>query len=328
MEGSVTRRSSSSLPSYNRTYYGQSKERNNSSMFNSRSARGVGVLLACCIMYILSSRVFPLPSTSSLALEELPAFNYDGQASEATHLVVVAGHSVLNFAADLTAAATNDASWHLLEYQRNSGLPEAITSHIQTGVKLAESDPRALLVFSGGETRRDVGPVSEGASYYATADALSMWGNNNYVRSRTITEEYATDSFQNLLFSICRFREVTNSYPARITVVSFSFKKHRFQDLHAKSILWPVNAFSFVGIDPPPSTGFNLEKSSRGEQENAVKLFETDPFGCFSEPLIEKRRARNPFFRSHNYEQTCPEISRLLSYCGEGEFTGGTLPWS
>jgi hypothetical protein len=38
------------------------------------------------------------------------------------------------------------------------------------------------------------------------------------VRWRTLTEEHARDSFENLLFSVCRFRELTGTYPYNITV--------------------------------------------------------------------------------------------------------------
>lgn len=41
------------------------------------------------------------------------------------------------------------------------------------------------------------------------------------VRSRALTEEHARDSFENLLFSVCRFRELTGSYPHNITVKAF-----------------------------------------------------------------------------------------------------------
>jgi hypothetical protein len=38
-------------------------------------------------------------------------------------------------------------------------------------------------------------------------------------RDRVQTEEFARDSFENLLFSICRFRQVSQKYPERITIV-------------------------------------------------------------------------------------------------------------
>ena len=44
------------------------------------------------------------------------------------------------------------------------------------------------------------------------------------VRGRALTEEHARDSFENLLFSVCRFRELTGLYPQNITVSPFNLK--------------------------------------------------------------------------------------------------------
>jgi len=49
-----------------------------------------------------------------------------------------------------------DRSWYLLPYQLNSGLPSAINLHIQAGIDAAAADESALLVFSGGQSRREV----------------------------------------------------------------------------------------------------------------------------------------------------------------------------
>jgi hypothetical protein len=61
------------------------------------------------------------------------------------------------------------------------------------------------------------------------------------------TQEHARDSFENLLFSVCRFREVTGHYPRQITVASFEFKHARFADLHLKALQWPRQSFRFLG---------------------------------------------------------------------------------
>lgn len=47
------------------------------------------------------------------------------------------------------------------------------------------------------------GPKSEGESYFFVADHYDWWGKPD-LRARALTEEYARDSFENLLFSICR----------------------------------------------------------------------------------------------------------------------------
>ena len=147
------------------------------------------------------------------------------------------------------------------------------------------------------------------------------------VRARTITEEYATDSFQNLLFSICRFYEITGSYPQKITMVSFTFKRQRFEMLHASSIRWPLTNFHYVGVDPPSSTGFNIVESTNGEKNNSLLPYETDPYGCHTEILQQKRKERNPFARRAPYELTCPEMKDLLYWCGPLLIPKSQVPW-
>ena len=69
-------------------------------------------------------------------------------------------------------------------------------AHIRAGIQEAAQDPDSLLIFSGGETRAVTGPLTEGSSYFRVADALKLWLSN--VRARSVTEEFATDSFENL----------------------------------------------------------------------------------------------------------------------------------
>ena len=219
----------------------------------------------------------------------------------------------------------------LFDYQKGQGLPQAILAHIRGGIEAAGQDEESILIFSGGETRSMTGPVNEGTSYYRVADAMNLWTEDAVssatVRARTTTEEFATDSFQNLMFSICRFREVTGHYPKRITIVSFSFKKKRFVELHAPALRWPSNALEYIGHDPEESTGFNLKQASIGELKSAALPFETDPYGCNSKILQEKREGRNPFRRRAPYELTCPEMKSLLNWCGP-ELIGETnVPW-
>ena len=118
----------------------------------------------------------------------------------------MAGHSV-TIAGHLEDANQDEADWFLLPYQKHRGMPDAFVAHIQGGIQEAQADPASLLVFSGGQTRALTGPLSEGSSYYRVADAMNLWpttpeNNNNKkngtVRARTVAEEFATDSFENL----------------------------------------------------------------------------------------------------------------------------------
>jgi hypothetical protein len=130
------------------------------------------------------------------------------------------------------------------------------------------------------------------------------------------------------LFSICRFYEITGRYPESITVVSFTFKQRRFEELHRTALRWPSHAFHYIGLDPPVSTGFDLVKSTTGELENAAKPFESDPYGCHSQVLKEKREQRNPFARTAPYTLSCPSMKPLLEYCGPALIDPSHVPWS
>lgn len=144
-------------------------------------------------------------------------------ATSAKNLIIVAGHSV-TVSGHLEDADHDENDWFLLDYQKHRGLPTAIILHIEAGIQAAIQDPKSLLIFSGGETRAATGPETEGASYYRVADAMNLWsgqqsttaagtdgtgidpsatsgGDKNSistVRARTISEEFATDSFENL----------------------------------------------------------------------------------------------------------------------------------
>jgi hypothetical protein len=126
-------------------------------------------------------------------------FNENQAAEKALHLIMVAGHSV-TISGHLEDADKDERDWFLLPYQQGRGLPTAIVAHIKAGIEECRKDPDSLLMFSGGETRDKTGPETEGSSYYRVADAMQLWptdvGAN--VRARTITEEFATDSFENL----------------------------------------------------------------------------------------------------------------------------------
>jgi hypothetical protein len=240
------------------------------------------------------------------------------------NLIVVAGHAV--YVADDFRDAAGDTSWCLQDFQK--GEPAAYIEHIQAGINLAAEDHKALLIFSGGQTRFEAGPRSEAQSYWNLADHYAWW--NTDVRTRSTTEEFARDSFENLLFAICRFFECTARFPRQLTIVTWAFKQERFQ-LHRSAIRFPENRFSFFGVNNPT----NLDEAIRGEQINGIEPFKSDPYGNAeargdAEPgrvyLGEKRKARNPFNRQPPYEMSCPPLAELLRYKG-AQLYRGEVPW-
>jgi hypothetical protein len=234
-------------------------------------------------------------------------------SSAATHAIIVAGHAIITDFSDPLA----DESWMLLPFQK--GEPRKYVEHIRAGVELAAADPASLLVFSGGQTRREAGPRSEAQSYFWIAGHYGWFGHPE-VAARAITEEFARDSFENLLFGICRFRECTSRYPDRVTFVSWKFKRERFE-LHRAAILWPRERFSYYGVNDPD----DIAQALAAEQQTAAG-YAADPYSSFPE-FEGKRQSRNPFLRQHGYFISCPEAAALFLHRGPERFAG-PLPWS
>lgn len=239
--------------------------------------------------------------------------------SKLQNLVMVAGHSV--YTSSSCGKVDKEDSWFLESYQKNPGQASTFVRHIKEGVDIAAKDDAALLLFSGGETRKDAGPRSEAQSYWSVAESEGWFGSEENVRWRALTEEHARDSFENLLFSVCRFRELTGTYPFNITVVSYDFKEERFAHLHRTAIGFPESRFFYLGT---PASSTSKEAALKGEALVRAQ-FQGDPYGCQGS-LYRKRLGRDPFHRSIPYPNGCPEIKDLFRYCGAGPFPG-SLPW-
>lgn len=245
------------------------------------------------------------------------------QWRNATSLIIVAGHAIYTGHLWTPQALRNERNWFLEPYQM--GMVDTFIAHIRRGVELAAQDSSALLLFSGGETRPGVGPRSEASTYWLVADAFDWYGSRHSVQNRSHAEDYARDSYENLLFSICRFRQLSGNYPRHITVVSFGYKKPRFEMIHRHAMRFPQSRFHFVGIDPPATEGMRDSLSAR-ERAKSMGPFARDPYGCLSMSLRSKRIERNPFLRHRPYPLGCPELVGLFRHCRPSTFEGA-LPW-
>lgn len=263
------------------------------------------------------------------------------QWQDLTNLVLVAGHAV--YTADNFDRPADDDSWHLQSFQK--GEAPFYIEHIRKGVELADRDSNSLLVFSGGQTRYEAGPRSEAQSYWMLANHFRWWWRTN-VSLRATTEEFARDSFENLVFGICRFFECVwrldeqgramQKFPDTVTVVSWAFKERRF-DLHRSAIRFPESPrFSFEGVNNP----MDLAGAIKSEQDNALGPFGVDQYGTgakeyeYTRPdgkrvvvnLGQKRQDRNPMNRKAPYLLTCPKVKGLLEHVGPDLYEG-ELPW-
>ena len=85
-------------------------------------------------------------------------------------VVIVAGHAVLRRFDD----PRDERNWFLLPFQ--TGEVPYLIGHVEAGVRAAATDPEALLVFSGGQTRLEASQRSEAESYAYVAEALGWFG--------------------------------------------------------------------------------------------------------------------------------------------------------
>ncbi|KAJ1482500.1 hypothetical protein T484DRAFT_1624139, partial [Baffinella frigidus] len=237
--------------------------------------------------------------------------------SNLTHLIMVAGHTIY-MGDDFSHAGSRPQEWYLADYQRAQ--LGAFKEHIRTGVRMTRDDPSSLLLFSGSATRPLAGPRSEGASYWLYAEANVTPNPVKLAR----TEEFAHDSFENLLFSVCRFRQLAGRYPESISVVSLPFKERRFRDEHRKAMRFPEEHFHFIGA-PLPTLARGVGAGGGGESKHALEPYRKDPYGC-NGTLAAKKRRRNPYKTATPYPQGCEEIAVLFSTCGPRTFAG-PLPW-
>lgn len=216
-----------------------------------------------------------------------------------TSLILVAGHAIpRNF-----NSLDTDEGWYLKDFQ--TGEARFYVEHVRHGVKSAAADPDSLLLFAGGQTDVEAGPRTEGQGYWLVADHFAWFG-EPAVKARASTEEFSMDSLENVLFGICRFKEMTGAYPESMVAVGWKFKGERFR-MHCDAVRFPLERLRYEGVGDPPLLERNLHF-----EELRRKMFEADPFGRSAEAAA-KKRARNFGRRQHGYLASCPEMREFLA---------------
>lgn len=252
--------------------------------------------------------------------------------SHKTELVVVCCHAT--YLGD--GANTGEHEWIMQDFQRSDpsmhkpSEHETFIAHVLTAAMIAQHAPQTLLIFSGGKTT----PADRSEAHGYGLILEHMVRNNASLFSRTIhyaCEEYSTDSYQNLLFSILRFRQLTGAYPQLITVITHAFKERRFLEQHAPAIKWPGERIRVQGVNPP-FTLDELNFTQKGERERAYNQFNEDPYGVRS-PLSQKRRARNwnpekaHIFLGYGLEQPIFQLLEWMGGVSGWEVFPAQLPW-
>jgi len=240
------------------------------------------------------------------------------------HLIIVAGHGISK---TINEVPTEVNKWNIKSFQTEE--INTFISHIITGILIAKYNKNSTLIFSGGQTQNVAGPLTEGQSYWYIANAMH-WLDLENIKERATSEEFARDSYENLIFSICRYHEFTGKYPKFITLISYPYKHYRFFNLHREAIKYPEDKFQFVGMtydlieDGTPSVIFPSKITEIPddlpdfELNHSISNFKTDPYGCKG-VLLQKKKDRNPFNRYSSYSSSCPELKEILEYCNTNE---------
>jgi hypothetical protein len=208
------------------------------------------------------------------------------------------------------------STWFLKPFQNNE--PVFLIEHLRAGVELAATDATSVLVIAGGATELNAGPRSEAQSYLEIAQRHEFWGHET-VAPRCILEEYSLDSFLNVIYGLCRFKESSGEWPERVSICGWGFKSRRFAELHREALRWN-RPFEAIAVNEPPG----LEEAALREAETRAQ-WTRDPYGSF-EPLSAKRASRDHFGREAPYPKSCPEVADLLHHRGP-ELFQGALPW-
>lgn len=260
------------------------------------------------------------------------------------HLVIVCCHAI--YLGGPTHGASED-EWLIEPFQ--DGETPTFIQHVKSGVAKLAEDPLAILVFSGGPTKKQKTNLREGESYLNLAKDNNLFSHSSSVSpDRLIAETHATDSYQNVLFSLVRFKERTGSYPEKVTVVTHEFKRKRFMECHFPAVgLIPLSKresedrisvsdhrIAVIGINPPEDVT-SKEYLSIGEERSGIGLWREDLYGVGAR-LAGKRAKRG--WRSGMEEELFatidlePVVRELI--CWNGGETGNDwfprmkeLPW-
>ena len=187
----------------------------------------------------------------------------------------------------------------------------------RAGVELAAADSSALLIPSGTATDGR-NTLTEAQGFELLAEKLGWFGHPE-VKSRMYPEIFATTSYLNLIYSICRFFEVTGKYPDRVLIPGMSYKEGRFS-LHRMAIRWPEDRFEYIGVCDPPDE--DIVKALEAEIKN-IDEFRRFPHGKGSHEPI---RNQHLFMPSYPWTNP-PTIRELLLRTGSERVYAGPLPW-
>lgn len=247
------------------------------------------------------------------------------------NLIILPCHSIFSPELNDDVKSSKDLedsnNWLMEPFQLESNDQISFLKHIEISFnELHENIEDSILVISGGFTKPQI-KKSESSSYLEAAEKLGLLNMNiNFLKdSNVLLEEYARDSYENVLYSILTFYKKFSKFPKKITVVGFGFKRERFLAYHLTTLGYynsiqvdskdinynhlPDGKHSkYIDVGPflvKPDDLSDAEFSDyeekfwidllKSEKTNALNLFKENPFGSKTSKLNEKKIKRDPW---------------------------------
>ncbi|KAF2675442.1 hypothetical protein BT63DRAFT_420631 [Microthyrium microscopicum] len=231
-------------------------------------------------------------------------------------LIIVCCHAIFH-----GTDPSDESHWALQSFQRGSATKKSehftFLQHIDSALRLLQAAyHQGDIIFTGGFTNQSYPDLSEARGYLNAARYIVSKDNITYngisLQDHVHLEEYATDTFQNILFSIIRYGRIKAYYPDEVMVITHAFKKDRVQ-LHCEAIQW-TRRFTVHGIDPDFDVAERTQVEAL-ERRNAHEPFVNDPYGV-GLVLSGKRHARgwSDSQLEHISQDQAPVIQRFLAW--------------
>lgn len=167
-----------------------------------------------------------------------------------------------------------------------------------------------VLIISGGYTKPEI-EKSEARGMLDWAGDLGLWPAE---KGLILLEEYAIDSFENILFSLGRFYQFFGEFPASVASCTWKFNIERFEILARK-----------LGLSHYQVLPVGRRVGEEIIAQKWAELAKKDPLYCRQADSKEKYLRRNPWKRNHPYYQISPAFRLLFAALSEIKTKRGSL---